>query len=152
MKVDVVKYTNKSTFSKKDSLFNFTGGADKQNYYLTKNFGGSRYIGQYINDNTINGLGKYSCSNGDVYYGEFKMDNANGFGILNSINGCIYEGEWLDDIQNGVALENYDSKIYMGEFYKGKKTGLGTYYWSDGSKYEGEFVDGTLEGYVSIDN
>jgi len=55
-------------------------------------------------NNVITGLGKYTYSNGDIYKGEWKQNQADGKGIMIYVNGETYEGEWKENKKHGKGI------------------------------------------------
>lgn len=96
--------------------------------------------------------GKFIFANGDVYEGQYELNNhgsieRHGFGVFTSKDGVVYHGNWKNDTMNGKGSFIHPSGCkYEGDFVNGKYEGVGKYYWPDGSIYEGEFKDSKLEG------
>ena len=66
------------------------------------------------------GKGTYMWPNGQVYEGDFKMDECCGVGTLFYPDGKKFKGTWKD----------------------GKKHGKGTYEWPNGAKYTVQYHEG----------
>lgn len=62
-------------------------------YIVTEKGGVDRYYGGYHRD-VRDGFGYYFYANGDVYVGQFALNNINGHGIIYRLNGDSYEGEF----------------------------------------------------------
>ena len=45
----------------------------------------------------MEGYGRFTYANKDVYEGNFKDGKANGQGNLKSSSGDVYDGNWVDD-------------------------------------------------------
>ena len=105
------------------------------------------------NNNGAKQTGKFVFANGDVYEGEYTLNQLtgsierNGSGQFTSRDGIIYAGKWSQDKMNGKGTFYHPSGMkYEGDFLNGKFDGIGKYTWPDGSQYEGEFRDCKLEG------
>ena len=108
----------------------------------------------YIENNTINGIGRFLFSDKDLYTGEFYEDKAKGYGIYYFLKpGCAYEGLWNNNYKSYIGIETwwYGAK-YEGEFENGKKNGIGIYKWKDGSIYYGEWMGNYINGYGIFNN
>ena len=46
----------------------------------------------------MEGKGKMTYPNSEVYEGEFKDNCYDGFGHLTKTNNCSYEGEWMSGL------------------------------------------------------
>ena len=57
--------------------------------------------GSISKEDKINGQGKYTYANGNVYEGDWKEDKMNGRGTLTWTNGNVYVGEWKENKING---------------------------------------------------
>ena len=85
---------------------------------------GDTYEGDWVEGN-IEGEGKFSFSNGDIFAGEFK-DNAMTSGVLSKANGEEYAGDFVEDLFDGYSLYKWpNGDTYCGDFHKGKKHGDG---------------------------
>jgi len=49
----------------------------------------------------MQGIGKYTLSEGEFYYGYFKNNIPNGHGIRKFANGDLYDGQYVDGYQSG---------------------------------------------------
>ena len=47
------------------------------------------------------GRGVHTCSNGDVYDGEWLYDKRHGRGKMSFVSGLMYEGGWKEDKAHG---------------------------------------------------
>lgn len=75
--------------------------------------------------NCIDGFGKYTYSNGDMYFGFFKNNQRYGVGSYFWNNKSMYIGAYI-----------------LG----GKRSGYGMYTYVDGSMFKGMFVDDKIDG------
>ncbi|MBQ9008415.1 MAG: TIR domain-containing protein, partial [Clostridia bacterium] len=86
-------------------------------------------------NNKINGLGKMTYSNGDVYEGEWKDDKRNGQGKMSYSNGDVYEGEWKDNKRNGIGKLTYaNGDTYEGKWENDNPSGSGVFTWADSTE------------------
>lgn len=71
-----------------------------------------------------------------------------GEGKLTYWNGDVYEGNYKDDVKNGFGKYYYSEtkNRYEGEWVNGKKEGKGVFIWSNGDKYEGQFLKDNKHG------
>ena len=66
----------------------------------------------------------------------------NGYGKYTYSNGQIYEGNYKDGVKEGLGKLIYpNNKIYEGEFKNGKPQGEGTII-DNGKKIDIEYIDG----------
>ena len=47
------------------------------------------------------GRGAHTCSNGDLYEGQWRYDRRDGTGKMTFTSGLRYEGEWREDKAHG---------------------------------------------------
>ncbi|MGT2772390.1 hypothetical protein [Streptococcus marimammalium] len=86
---------------------------------LTYNDGKIHYTG-YVVNYRMNGKGKLTFENGDVYEGNFVNGMFNGKGIFISNIGWSYEGDFKDGQADGQGkLIAKDKKVYEGTFKQG---------------------------------
>jgi len=72
-------------------------------------------------DWSIGMLEVWSCSDGDIYEGEWVNDKAHGIGVYKHYNGATYKGEWIEDRQSGKGQEIWpDGAVFTGEYSDGK--------------------------------
>lgn len=94
---------------------------------------GDRYVGQVctLMDGRIvpHGMGTKYYVNGDVYNGNFYIDQFHGYGTYKSVNGDYYKGTYSQNLRHG-----------QGEAYRA----------SDQRKYVGGYNFGVEEGYATI--
>ena len=75
--------------------------SDEGNNFLNqfqKMYKGNWVLGQ------MEGIGKYTLSEGEFYYGYFKNNIPNGHGIRKFANGDLYDGEYMDGYQTGLGM------------------------------------------------
>ncbi len=109
---------------------------------------GSRYEGNF-NQDQLEGYGiLYNPDDTKAYEGYFHKDNPHGEGTLYFTNGRKYVGEWKNGAESGrgVLYDADERIIYEGDWSNGKPNGKGTYYWADGRKYVGDFRNGLSHG------
>jgi len=56
----------------------------------------------------MQGRGRMTQTNGDVYQGEWKNNMANGNGCIVNTAGGTSDGEWSDDLQHGYGKETWN--------------------------------------------
>ena len=111
-----------------------------------KNYNNGVYEGEIMN-NTENGFGKFTWSDGDVYEGDWKDGIRSGKGKYIWPNGNVYEGDWKDGIQSGKGkFTSSDGNVYEGDWKDGIRSGKGKYTWSDGDVYEGDWKNDERTG------
>lgn len=107
---------------------------------------GDRYFGEWKHGK-FNGKGTYtSAANEDKYIGEFKDGKRSWHGTFLAGNGDRYVGEFKDDMFNGQGTYKYrDGDRYVGEFKDDKFNGKGTFFAANGSIISsGKWVDDKL--------
>lgn len=86
---------------------------------LTYDEGKIHYTG-YVVNYRMNGKGKLTFENGDIYEGNFTNGVFNGKGIFTSNLGWSYEGDFRDGQADGQGkLIAKDKKVYEGTFKQG---------------------------------
>ena len=101
---------------------------------------GSIYVGEWSGRSTadfnyyeINGIGKMTYPNNEVYEGNFKLGIREGNGTFTYKNGDIYEGNWVNDLRSGNGTINYSNgDSYSGEWSNNIRNGSGKYTYSNG--------------------
>ena len=71
---------------------------NEQNIGFQKSYKGNWVQGK------MEGLGKYSLSEGEFYYGYFSNNIPNGHGIRKFANGDLYDGKYADGYQTGQGM------------------------------------------------
>eukprot|EP00574_Skeletonema_japonicum_P000272 CAMPEP_0201738804 /NCGR_PEP_ID=MMETSP0593-20130828/45445_1 /ASSEMBLY_ACC=CAM_ASM_000672 /TAXON_ID=267983 /ORGANISM="Skeletonema japonicum, Strain CCMP2506" /LENGTH=166 /DNA_ID=CAMNT_0048233035 /DNA_START=75 /DNA_END=575 /DNA_ORIENTATION=+ len=111
---------------------------------------GNLYVGEpEINDmKTVRSIYQWATAG---FTGEFKMrDRPHGKGRLTCSNGDIYDGEWKAGLFHGkVKLTHSNGDImyeYDGELKYGKPHGKGKITYASGAIYEGDFEHGQPHG------
>ncbi len=100
-----------------------------------------------LKDGKLNGNGKISKNNGDIYEGQFKDNQLNGDGKVSLINGNIIEGQFKNSKLNGNGKISYNNgDIYKGQFKDNQLNGDGKISYNNGNISEGQFKDNTLNG------
>lgn len=98
--------------------------------------------------NVIQGRGKLTRSNGDVFDGEFENAMFNGEGVYRWANPKLkYKGQFRNGLIHGFGVIHNINGIYEGEFRKGLMSGKGLISFYNGDKYSGEFVNSSMTGY-----
>ena len=105
----------------------------------------------------INGLGKITWKNGNLYDGHFKLNHIDGDGFMIWYDLLEkYIGKWKNDKQNGFGMNIwYEPKgemkemrnRYVGEWEDGIKQGYGIFFYSNGAIYEGEWKNNMKHGF-----
>ncbi len=153
------------------------GGVDQANANMTpemkrqlEDAGNHENSGNCVSGNCVNGYGKATFPNGDVYEGSFVNGKSEGQGTLTFKSGVVYTGQFANGFRNGIGKTVYaggsvhegywvdDQKsgqgtltfakgdVYTGQFANGKYNGKGTYKYSNGQVYEGDWVNDKREG------
>ena len=81
----------------------------------------AEYEGTF-NEDQMNGSGKMTYKNGDIYEGGWMNSKRSGVGIYTiASTGDVYEGSWLNDLKDGPGRYHYKStgKVYIGEWSMG---------------------------------
>jgi hypothetical protein len=92
--------------------------------------------------NCVDGFGKYTYNNGDVYWGFFKNGQRAGVGTYLWKNKSSYVGAYTDDgVRNGYGMYTYvDRSVFKGMFVNDRIDGLGVMkYNKTGNKVRGVF-------------
>jgi hypothetical protein len=114
--------------------------------YTCRN-GDSYYGFTYDNKGNKKGQGVYEWSNGDKYEGVMKDGLYDGKGVLFYSNSDLYRGEYKRDLKHGRGYYKWSNgDSYEGTFFEGMRTGEGTLLFADGDKYVGEFKDNKFHG------
>ena len=111
-------------------------------------FSKDNYMIQGIFENgTLNGYGVITYSNGSIYEGEIRNNNANGYGKFVGSAGYKNLGYWKDGVESGRSITIYKSgDCYIGEHINGEKSGYGKYIWKEGQEYIGQWKNDQREG------
>ena len=81
------------------------------------------------------------------YEGQVKNETPNGQGTVTSSDGSKYVGEYRDGNWNGQGTYTFnDERKYVGNWIDGRQNGQGTLTSPNGDKYEGEWKDGLPNG------
>ena len=100
-----------------------------------------------IEGDCVNGKGKYTWPDGNVYEGDWRDDKRTGKGKYTWPNGNVYEGDWRDDKRTGKGKKTWaGGNVYEGDWRDDKMTGKGKGTWASGNVYEGDFIDGNRTG------
>jgi hypothetical protein len=111
---------------------------------------GDVYDGEWKNG-LKSGQGLYTFTNGDVYDGEWKNGLKSGQGKFTYTNGDVYDGECKDDIRNGIGLYTFaNGHVYKGEWKDDNFHGIGQYTYANGDVYDGEWKDDKRNGQGKI--
>eukprot|EP01036_Dinobryon_divergens_P027651 gene27651-36461_t len=107
--------------------------------------------GKYDGDMDVkgrkHGRGVFIYQSGDIYDGEWMMNQKHGMGTYTMSNGDKYIGEFNLGIRWGKGRYEFASgAVYEGDFRANKMHGTGVFTFSDGIQYKGEFEDGVFHG------
>ena len=106
---------------------------------------GDYYYGEWKNG-LQHGFGGYTAKDFE-YVGHWEEGWMNGTGRITYANKDVYEGNFVENVLYGVGHYQFNNgNVYEGEFVDGKFNGLGRFLFADGSIYEGEFKDGKIKG------
>lgn len=83
--------------------------------------------------------------NGD-YTGEAVLGFMDGKGTFVFDTGEVYEGQWKLQQMSGEGKLTSTEGNYEGSFQKSMRSGSGTFVWNDGSKYVGQWANDMLNG------
>lgn len=98
-------------------------------------------------DSSSGGTSVARFPNGDVYAGEYSLDQRHGYGEYVWSDGRVYRGSFQRDRRHGQGQYTWtDGAVYSGEFDQGQRQGQGEYTYK-GGRYKGGFVNGLYEGY-----
>lgn len=100
----------------------------------------------------MEGIGRYTLSEGEFYYGYFKNNVPNGHGIRKFANGDLYDGQYSDGYQSGLGMfiSQEQGWKYEGQWQMGRMTGDGTCQWRDGTMYKGTWRNCAKEGHGTL--
>ena len=99
-------------------------------------------------DDKLNGWGRQSRCNGDVFEGRFENGLLNGKGFFLDKQKNKYIGEFRDMKRWGTGKLVTNRIIYEGEFVNDKINGKGRIkFLKSGIEYEGTFINDNIEGY-----
>jgi hypothetical protein len=86
------------------------------------------------------------------YEGEWKDGEMNGKGKLTFSNGDIYEGEFVRGEREGIGTYYYTEKgdVYKGSWKSGYKDGSGTYGYKNGKVIKGIWERGKLKSQTVV--
>ena len=108
---------------------------------------GASYVGELNAQGQLEGQGRMSWANGDVYNGEFLAGLFHGKGEFVSRASGIYKGEYARGYMEGRGVLTYpDGNRYEGEFAANQFGGRGRLVYATGDIYEGDFVGGDMHG------
>ncbi len=131
---------------------------------------GASYVGDLNAQGQLEGQGRMTWTNGDVYDGEFlaglfhgkgkfvsgdsgtyKGDYVRGYmegqGVLTYPNGTRYEGEFVANQFHGKGRLSYAAgDVYEGDFANNEMNGMGKWSFADKSIYVGQVVNGVIQG------
>lgn len=106
---------------------------------------GALLEGNFEEGGEINGKGKVTFVNGDVWEGEIRSGLLQGQGKKTTLNG-VAEGEFFNGQLNGIGKHEQFGLKLEGEFRQGRLNGMGREE-CFGLIFEGHFEDGTPKGY-----
>jgi S1-C subfamily serine protease len=118
--------------------------------YEELTYGNDTYSG-YTLDGKRHFLGTYTWESGNVYSGEWQMDELTGHGLYYWASGNdskYYLGDFVDSVMHGFGIMLfYNGDGYIGDWDTGMRTGFGYYEWANGDIYEGDFLNDNPHGY-----
>jgi uncharacterized protein (TIGR02145 family) len=95
----------------------------------------------------INGFGKMSYTDNELYEGDFKLGLREGYGTFTYKNGDLYKGNWQNDTPNGFGILNFaNGDVYEGNFINGVRTGFGEMTFKNKSVYKGDWENNLQNG------
>ncbi len=110
--------------------------------FFISNFHG---FSQCLEGNCIDGYGKFECSCGYIYEGEFE-NGQKVYGTLTK-EDLIYTGQFKDDVAEGQGVIKFiDSTWYEGSFINNFPEGYGKFHFANGITYTGEMFEGKFKG------
>eukprot|EP00808_Paulinella_micropora_P018290 g59100.t1 len=129
-----------------DSAVTCTSGDCKNGIGVQTWNTGPRFAGRFLHGRMLLGVLTYPC--GSRYEGQFDEQNRkSGQGVFTWANNELrYVGGWWEDERHGQGKETWsDGRTYQGMFKHGLRHGHGAFQWPDGSSYIGEikFVERT---------
>lgn len=96
----------------------------------------------------MHGQGKLEMPNGDVYEGNFEMNEKSGYGKLSKKDENVYEGLFFENTMNSLGtLKMPNGDVFFGEFYDGEIEGSGVYTTAKGDRFEGYFSQKTYQAF-----
>ena len=105
-----------------------------------------KYAGE-MHSGFMNGKGKFTFANGDIFEGLFKNGSLNGKGTAIWFNKNRYDGDWKDGFPSGEGTYAWASgNRYSGHWERGKQNGDGDFKFANGEHYVGQFKDGLMDG------
>ena len=113
-------YEGKCTFTNETGSYvlSYKGGAVDN--AVIEFSDGTRYIGG-ADENSLNGSGKMTFANDDVYNGSFVNGIRNGTGIYTWASGDKYDGAWENDMLSGTGTYTFtDGSVLQGTFSNNK--------------------------------
>jgi len=124
----------------------YADGEGVAQWYKAKQAMRKRYEGE-MHGGFMDGKGKFTFADGDVFEGMFKNGTLNGKGSARWINKNHYEGDWKDGYPSGQGTYTWASgSRYTGGWLNGKQNGQGDFKFVNGDHYVGEFKDGLMDG------
>jgi len=145
-----IRFTLKNKSKEKKESFKGYRYEDKIQGYGKKTYdNGDIYEGEWLDDKR-NGIGKMHYTNNTTYDGMWKNDERNGEGTIYYPNSKIFKGDWVSDKRNGKGLVVYPEKNiqFEGEWKNDKKHGLGKYMFENKVIYQ-QFFNGKKKIFFS---
>jgi len=101
-----------------------------------------------LSSSSLEGDGKLTWENGDVYIGQFHLGYRHGSGTLLSGNANLrYEGEWAMGKRHGFGTLTEGASVrYSGQWADDRRQGRGEQSWAGVAIYQGEFADDEITG------
>jgi len=124
----------------------YAEGKGVAQWYKSKKISQKKYEGE-MHGGFMNGQGKFTFANGDVFDGQFKDGSLDGRGSARWFNKNHYEGEWKNGYPSGNGTYTWASgNRYTGQWAEGKQNGGGDFRFANGNHYVGAFKDGLMDG------
>ena len=99
----------------------------------------------------MQGHGKYSFPDGDLYEGEFQKGKKHGRGKMTSADGSSYDGEYADGKKHGTGTYTYASgAVEVDRWEAGARVGQGVK-WSADRAQAWEMQDGKPGRSIPLD-
>lgn len=110
-------------------------------------FKGRIYEGE-VNNNMMDGKGKFTWPSGETFEGLFSRDNFKDCTcVMTWPSGEKFEGDWKDGARNGQGTYTWlNENVYKGSWRNNARTGQGVLTIHGGGVYDGEFEDGYRHG------
>jgi hypothetical protein len=125
---------------------------DKHKFSFVKIIGNKKIKLIISEKEPISMIIEYENENGYIYEGNYTENFImNGSGKMTYSNKNVYEGEFYNDKFSGSGKMTYSNKnVYEGEFYNDKFSGYGNYHENNYITYSGLWKNGMKNGFFTI--